>query len=108
MRLYNKWIKLPCFKNLSFGARSLLIEILALYRPNNGPMIEISASLAGRLIARNKSTGNRLLGELIDQGWLVPECLAKFNGKKGKASIYRLTMYGTPDAPPTYDFLQIS
>ena len=92
-RIYTEWTSLPAWRALSFGARSLLVDILAHYRPAVGRgRIALSAREAGARLGVSKASGARFINELELNGWIDCAVVSKF-GRGGKPGVYRLAMY---------------
>jgi hypothetical protein len=91
-RIYEKWLTLPTWRALSLAARSLLVEILARYRPGDNGKLAWSVRQAAQVLGVSKSTAARALTELELNGWIAVATVSAFGGK-AKPATYTLTMY---------------
>ena len=79
VQFWERWTKLPAFRELSGQAAKLLIVIMAGYRPGKNGFLEWSDRKAGEAIGKSEATGRRALEELTEKGWITVERFGKTN-----------------------------
>lgn len=104
-RIFHHWLGLPTWRCLSPDARSLLVEMLAEYRPGtNGNLVWPCRRVADAL-GVSKATASRALTSLERNGWIKVTKVTKFGGSPKPAN-YSLTTYlnDFTGEPATCDF----
>jgi hypothetical protein len=91
-RIYYAWVILPTWRALSPIARTLLVEMLARYRPGDKGRASWSVRLAAEVLGVSKSTASRCLIELERNGWIAVATNGAFGGSPRPAT-YTLNMY---------------
>ncbi|WP_262027071.1 helix-turn-helix domain-containing protein [Microvirga sp. Mcv34] len=81
------------WRSLSPVARSVFIELAAIYNGSNNGRIALSARDAAEAVGCSKDTAARAFVELVAKGFI--ECCSRghFDRKSPHASEYRLTLY---------------
>lgn len=105
-RIYTHWLELPAWRALSPSAVSLLVGVLARYRPGSNPM-QISDRQAAAWANCSRPTAAAALVQLEKCGWLEVVRFGRMDGERAtRPSVYRITRYPTNDGlPATEDFL---
>ncbi len=91
-RIMSSWVELPTWRALSPVARSLLVEILARFRPGENGKLAWPVRKAADLLGVSKATAARALIELERNGWLSVTRVAGFGGR-AKPATYLLAMF---------------
>ena len=88
-------LKSAAYRDLSVGARALLVEFCLCYNGRNNGEIGMSVDNAARAIGCAPDTANKKIHELIDHEFLIIRADHSFQFKKGrgKAREFELTMY---------------
>lgn len=92
VRIHCAWLELPTWRALSSAARSLLVEILAEYRPAKNGFLAWPVRRAAQRLSVSKDTAARALIELERNGWLKVSTAAAFGGR-AKGATYAVTMF---------------
>ena len=94
------FVRLPLFvigceawRGMSPLARSLFIEVLALYRGENNGFLGMSAREAGDVLGCSKSTAARAFDELLERGFLEVSRDARFDRRDRRATEWRVTIH---------------
>ena len=105
-RIYQNWLVLPAWRELSAYARALYIEIAVRYRPYAPNEFSLPVSEVQRMINCSRHTALKALDELETRGWIANERLGSMRGPKNRRSgVYSLCAYPTHDAPARRSFL---
>jgi len=83
----------PAWRALSPVARSVFIELAAIYNGSNNGRLALSARAAGNRVGCSKNTAARAFLELIDKGCIDLSSPGNFNRKTPHAAEYRLTLH---------------
>ena len=84
----------PAWRSLSPVARSVFIELAAIYNGSNNGHIALSARDAAERTRCSKNTASRAFAELIQKGFIDLCSRGHFDRKAPHAAEYRLTMHG--------------
>jgi DNA-binding transcriptional MocR family regulator len=107
-RIYRHWLDLPSWTTLTAVAQSLIVNLMASYRPQEPNRFEISDRAATALVRCSRNTAAKAMAELEDRGWLRVIRVGRMRGPKAKrASVYVLTAFPEDISnPATKDFLR--
>jgi hypothetical protein len=83
----------PAWRSLSPVARSVFIELAALYNGSNNGRIAMSNRIAADRVGCSKNTAGRALTELTQKGFVDRVKGGHFDRKTPHAAEYRLTLY---------------
>jgi hypothetical protein len=83
----------PAWRSLSAIARSVFIELAAIYNGSNKGRIALSARDAAERVKCSKNTAARALAELIQKGFVDLCSRGHFDRKTPHAAEYRLTLH---------------
>jgi Helix-turn-helix domain len=83
----------PAWRRLSPVARSVLIELAAVYNGNNNGRLALSARDAAKRVRCSKNTAARAFVELIQKGFVDLCSCGHFDRKTPHAAEYRLTLH---------------
>lgn len=93
IRLPVRWMQLPAWTELSPYARSILLEMMARYRPDNNAL-ELSERVAAQIGNCSRERAAMSLVELEKRGWVEVLRIGKSVGtKERRCTEYALTMY---------------
>ncbi|MBP0579585.1 hypothetical protein J8I29_09725 [Labrys sp. LIt4] len=91
-RLYAEWLHLPAWDALSPEAITLLVTLMARFRPFDGNCIALSDRQAAALAHCSRPTAVKAIASLVELGWLEIEAIGSFRGARDKrVSRYSLT-----------------
>lgn len=91
-RLYAEWLHLPAWDALSPEAISLLVTLMARFRPFDGNCIALSDRQAAALAHCSRPTAVKAIASLVELGWLEIEAIGSCRGVRDKrVSRYSLT-----------------
>lgn len=71
IRLWNEILDSPAWSDLTPAARSLLIELLRIYRPSRQSNLSIEVRKAAQLLKVHKDTAARAFTELAEHGFIA-------------------------------------
>jgi hypothetical protein len=83
----------PAWRSLSPVARSILIELAAIYNGSNNGRLALSARDAAERVRCSKNTAARAFVELVQKGFADVCSRGHFDRKTPHAAEYRLTMH---------------
>ena len=90
MRLYAHELNCVAYRTLSPAARTLLVEMRALYRPNMNTIFMSRDEMARRINAGRRVV-EKARDQLIERGWIRVVEKGSFKRKNRKATVYMLT-----------------
>ena len=99
-------LKSRAYRDLSVGARALLVEFCLRYNAGNNGQIGMSVDGAAKAISCAPDTANRKIHELIHHQFLVIRADHSFNLKagRGKAREFEPTMFKCDGLPVSRKF----
>jgi len=106
VRLHYWLLESAAYRSLSVGARSLLVELYALYNGGNNGLLFLSSRSAGERLRCSKSQAHRWLGELQDRGFIRSQQRGSFTLKARHATTWVLTEFGFGGQLPAKDFMK--
>lgn len=108
VRLYQHELACPAYRTLSPDARSLLIELRALYRPAQGNVVYLSVREAMTRIGIGQRRTQAAFADLLERGWITVEQRGSFTQKIRHATSFRLENEATaaPGAEPTKTYMR--
>ncbi len=110
VRLYGWELKSVAYRSLSVAARSLLIELKALYNGGNNGDLFLSVREAARRLGVGKNRAGKAFRELRDRGFIRPHHVGafslKYESRRGNATSWILTEFALASALPTKDFMR--
>src|SRR5215213_10323914 len=86
-------LRSPAWRSLSPAARSVFIELAAIYNGSNNGRLALSARDAAEAVGCSKDTAARASVELVAKGFIECSSRGHFDRKSPHASEYRLTLY---------------
>lgn len=101
-RIYAEWLHLPAWRALSCFGKTLLVEMMAAYRPTGENRIELSDRRIASILNCSRQTAARAIAQLEECGWLEVERVGKMTGPRSKrSSAYSLSIFAriTGEAP---------
>jgi hypothetical protein len=84
----------PAWRSLSPVARSVFIELAAIYNGGNNGRLALSARDAAQRVCCSKNTTARAFAELIQKGFIDLCSRGHFDRKTPHAAEYRMTLHG--------------
>lgn len=106
VRLHHWLIQSKAYKDLSVGARALLVELYALYNGDNNGDLFLSTREAGARLRISKSSAWRLFAELENLGFIRPRERGAFSLKSRHATTWILTEFAFAGQLATKDFMR--
>ncbi len=108
VRLYAHELACPAYRTLSTDARTLLVELRALYRPTNGNVVFLSIREAMERLGVGQRRVQAAFAELIERLWITVETPGGFTTKTRHATSYRLENEAgaAPDAVPSKAYMR--
>lgn len=105
-RIFQHWLSLPAWRELSVHARALYPEVAVLYRPSLPNEFPLPVSKVQRMLKCSRHTALKALDELETRGWIANERLGSMRGPRNmRPGVYSLSAYPTYDAPARNGFL---
>lgn len=93
IRFPTRWMQLPAWLELSPYARSVLLELMARYRPDNNALA-VPERIAAMVANCSRDRAAKALVELEERGWIEVLRVGKSVGPKDRrCTEYALTMY---------------
>lgn len=108
VRLYAYEMRTPAWRTLGVDARTLLLELRALYQPSNANKVFLSVREAMRRLGIGQRRVQAAFAELLERGWIVMDTPGGFTRKTRHATSYRLMneANGSPGATASKPFMQ--
>lgn len=88
----------PAWQTLSPAARALLLELRAIYNPDEPNVVFLSVREAGKRLGISQKPTEKAFKELEERGWIQTKAKGGFACKVKHATSYRLT--DRPGASP--------
>jgi hypothetical protein len=109
--LINSFRRQPAWRDLTYGAQALYVEVKALHKQNpktgssNNGQLYLSVRKAAKLLNTSRSSTERWFRELVDHGFLVSTGGGSLGvDGEGTATYWRLTELGYMNQRPTADY----
>jgi len=101
-------LRSAAWSTMSPLARSLFIEVLAVYNGTNNSFLGFSVREAGEALGHSKSSAARAFDELIEHGFLEVSRDARFDRKDRRAAEWRVTLHkcDRSGSPPSKSFMK--
>lgn len=91
VRLYRHELECPAYRTLSPEARTLLVELRALYSPKNGDnRVFCSVRQMMQRCGLSQTPAQRARDELVEKGWVKIAQMGAFNCKVRHATVFAL------------------
>jgi len=104
-RVYQHWMELPAWRDMSTHGRALYLEIAVLYRPSLPNEFAFSLRKVQRLLNCSHGTAKLALDELEQFGWIEVERVGSMHGtKSSRASTFSLTNFPSASRNATRAF----
>ena len=106
VRLSRELMECDAWRDLSSGARDVLLELMYRYNGQNNGSVVLSVRQAGARTNCTENTALKRLREIEEHGFVRCSRKGSFTTKGGHASEWTLTLFPLNGEPPTKDFLR--
>lgn len=108
VRVYAHEMRTLAWQTLSVDAKTLLVELRALYKPSAGNTVFLSCREAMKRLHIGQRRVQAAFAELIERGWISVATPGGFNRKTRHATSYRLEneSTGAPNNIPRKEYMR--
>lgn len=100
-RIYAHWRTIPAWFTLCPRGQAVIVAVLMSYRPDSPNAFHLTDAVAAGILGCSQNIARRVVGEVIERGWLHVERRGGFKGPKGaRGRIVSLAMFETDARPP--------